>query len=333
MNQLKLLVTGATGFLGGHLVEEMVNRGYDVVASVRATSSTVLLDGLGVEKRILDLSDPSTMLEATRGIDAVMHLAAYYTLTGKEDLYEKINVQGTRELLTACLENKVKRVFYCSSTEAIGPVNDPPADEESPLNPAYEYGRSKVKAEFLVRAFQADGLDHTILRPSGIYGPRNVDDVSFYFITSFANSITSKFIVGSGNNLVQFVHVNDVVQGFLRALDRYEESRNRTYIISEGKAYSYDQVYSILASILEKRSPRMHVPRSLAKAMMAPIQGFNALRGKENFMWRTSTVDSVTTDRSYSIGRARDELSFSPIYDLEVGLRETVDWYRENGYI
>jgi dihydroflavonol-4-reductase len=330
---LKLLVTGATGFLGGHLVEEMVDRGYDVVASIRGTSSTVLLDELGVENRILDLGDASTMLEATRGIDVVMHLAAYYTFMGKEDLYEKINVQGTQELLTACLKNGVKRVLYCSSTEAIGPVDDSPADEESPLNPTYEYGRSKVKAESLVRTFQANGLDHTILRPSGIYGPRNVDDVSFYFITSFANSIASNFIVGTGNNLVQFVHVKDVVQGFLRALGRYEESRNRTYIISEGKAYSYDQVYSILASILGKRPPRMHIPSSLAKVMMAPIQGFNVLRGKENFMWRTSTVDSVTADRSYRIERARRELGFNPIYDLETGLRETVDWYRENGYI
>jgi dihydroflavonol-4-reductase len=333
VNQLKLLVTGATGFLGGHLVEEMVDRGYDVVASVRSTSSTDLLDELGVEKRTLDLSDPTTMVEATRGIDVVMHLAAYYTFTGKEDLYEKINVQGTRELLNACLKNGVKRVLYCSSTEAIGPVDDPPADEESPLNPTYEYGRSKAKAESLVRSFQADGVDHTILRPSGIYGPRNVDDVSFYFVTSFANSIASKFIVGTGKNLVQFVHVKDVVQGFLWALERYEESRNRTYIISEGRAYSYEQVYSILASILGKRPPRMHMPSSLAKAIMAPIQGFNSLRGKENFMWRISTVDSVTTDRSYSIERARVELGFSPLYDLEAGLKETVDWYQENGYI
>jgi dihydroflavonol-4-reductase len=330
---MRMLVTGATGFLGGHLVGEMVKRGYDVVASVRAKSHTGLLDELGVEKRILDLEDKSTMEGATKDIDIVFHLAAYYTFSGDRVLYEMINVRGTENLISACNRNGVDRFVYCSSTEAIGPVRDPPADEESPLNPYYDYGRSKVRAESVVRSFQPLGVDHTIVRPSGVYGPRNVDDVSYFFITSFANSIASKFIVGSGRNLVQFVHVSDVVQGFLLILENYDVSRNRTYIISAGKAYTYEEVYSILASIMGTKPPRLHIPPAIAKALMAPIQAINSLSKQDSFMWRTSTVDSVTSDRSYSIERARKELGYSPNFELERGLCETVDWYRQNGYI
>jgi len=329
---MRVLVTGATGFLGGHLMEVMSPGEHEMIATFRPSSNTDLIDGLGVEKRRMDLGDPQSMVEATDGVDVVVHLAAYYTFTGKSELYHRINVEGTMALMEACKENGVDRIIYCSSTEAMGPVKSPPADESSPLRPTYEYGRSKVKAESIVRSFEGR-VDHTILRPSGIYGPRNLEDVSYYFVTSFANSMASKFIVGSGDNLVQFVHVRDVVKGISLSLDRYDDSLNRTFIISEGRAYPYGEVYSILADILGTRPPRMHVPAPLAKVMMAPVQGVNGLLGRDNFMWRVSTVDSVTSDRSYSIERARRELGFEPSYDLRSGLEETVEWYKEKGYI
>ncbi len=329
---MRVLVTGATGFLGGHLMEVMSPGEHEMIATFRSSSNTDLIDSLGVEKRSMDLGDPRSMVEATEGVDVVVHLAAYYTFTGRRDLYHRINVEGTMALMEACEENGVDRVIYCSSTEAMGPVNCPPADESSPLCPTYEYGRSKVKAESIVRSFEGR-VDHTILRPSGIYGPRNLEDVSYYFVTSFANSIASKFIVGSGENLVQFVHVRDVVKGVSLSIENYDASKNGIYIISEGRAHPYREVYSILADILGTRSPRMHLPASLAKLMMAPVQGMNRLLGRDNFMWRVSTVDSVTSDRSYSIEKARRELGFEPSYDLRSGLEETVTWYKENGYI
>ncbi|MEM2687194.1 MAG: NAD-dependent epimerase/dehydratase family protein, partial [Thermoproteota archaeon] len=223
---MKILVTGASGFLGGHLVEEMVSKGYSVIGMVRKSSDTSLLRSLGVELRIGDLTDPESLNRATGNIDIVVHLAAYYTFFGKKEMYRRVNVEGTRLLLEAALRNGVKRFVYCSSTEAIGPVKNTPAEEDSPPNPSYEYGRSKLEAEKIVRSYGEKGFEYTILRPSGIYGPRNVDDISYWFITAFArNALPTRIIVGDGRNLIQFAHVKDVVQGFLLALEKLETSR------------------------------------------------------------------------------------------------------------
>ncbi len=325
---MKVLVTGATGFLGGHLIEEMAKGPHVPICAHREGSDTGKLDRLGLEKRVFDLTDHGSMRRALEGVDAVVHLAAYYTFTGKKELYDRVNVRGTADLLKACQETGVRRFIYCSSTEAMGPIASPPGDEDSPLNPQYEYGRSKARAEDLVKA---SGLDWTILRPSGIYGPSNVDDVAYYFITSF-RGFASKFIIGSGRNLIQFVHVKDVVQGFVKALDR-PTSVGGTYIITQARPYTYEEVYRVLAKIFRKEEPRWRLPRPLAKLMMLPIEGFCNLAGRENFLYRRETVESVTSDRAFKIDRARTDLGYEPVYDLPEGMAETVAWYQENGYL
>ena len=325
---MRVLVTGATGFLGGHLIEEMARGPHVPICANRKGSDTSKIDALGLEKVVFDLTDRDSMLQALRGVDAVVHLAAYYTFTGKKEMYERVNVRGTGDLLEACKEAGVKRFLYCSSTEAMGPIASPPGDEDSPLNPQYEYGRSKARAEELVRS---SGLDWTILRPSGIYGPSNVDDVAYYFITSF-KGFASKFIIGSGKNLIQFVHVKDVVQGFMKALDRPVSVRG-TYIITQARPYTYEEVYRVLARIFGQKEPRWRMPRSLAKLMMLPIEGVSLLIGRENFLYRRETVESVTSDRAFKIDRARRDLGYEPVYDLPEGMAETVAWYRENGYL
>lgn len=325
---MRVLVTGATGFLGGHLIEEMAKGPHVPICAHRNGSDTGKLDRLGMEKRVFDLTDHGSMRRALEGVDAVVHLAAYYTFTGKKELYDRVNVRGTADLLKACQETGVRRFIYCSSTEAMGPIASPPGDEDSPLNPQYEYGRSKARAEDLVKA---SGLDWTILRPSGIYGPSNVDDVAYYFITSF-RGFAAKFIIGSGRNLIQFVHVKDVVQGFVKALDR-PASVGGTYIITQARPYTYEEVYRVLAKIFQKGEPRWRLPRPLAKLMMLPIEGFCTLVGRENFLYRRETVESVTSDRAFRIDRARTDLGYEPVYDLPEGMAETVAWYRENGYL
>jgi len=329
---LKVLVTGATGFLGGHMTEGLLEDGHQVAVMVRGSSDTSRLEEMGVELREGYLDDPPSLREAVRGVDAVIHLAAYYTFSGKWENYRRVNVDGTENLIKAALGEGVERFIYCSSTEAMGPVEAIPANEYSDPHPAFDYGRSKLMAEEVVRRFERSGLRYTILRPSGIYGPRNVNDVSFWFITSFANSIASRFMIGKGKSHVQFVHVKDVVQAHILALND-PSSIGETYIVSEGRSYSYEEVYSMLAEIIGKPRPRIRLNPMLAKAMIAPVQGANALLRRDNFMWRLSTVDAVNSDRSYSVDKIMTELGYSPAYDLKEGLRETVEWYKENGYI
>jgi nucleoside-diphosphate-sugar epimerase len=331
---VKVLVTGATGFLGGHLVEKLLSEGYEVRALARRTSNVARLRELGVEIVFGDLTEPETLGPATKGVDAVVHLAAYYTFFGKKELYELVNVKGTQWLAEAALNNGVTRFVYCSSTEAIGPVKNPPGDENSPLNPQFEYGRSKARAEGVVKNLAARGLRYTIVRPTGIYGPRNVDDVAYWFITSYAKGgLASRVKIGTGENLIQFAHVADVVQGFLLVLEKEDVAVNQTYIVSEDGWYTYNQVYQILRELTGKGPPSVKLPPLLAKMLLAPLELYDRVTGEGNLMHRIALVDAVTSDRAYSVAKAKRELGYRPRYDLKTGLKEAIEWYRQNGYL
>ena len=330
---MRVLVTGASGFIGSHLVPALRESGHTVTALVRSSSDTTLLDELGVETRIGDLGDPGSLSGVAEGVDAIIHLAAYYRFYGEKEQYTRINVEGTLSLAEVAKKAGVNHFIYCSSAEAIGPVEGI-GDEQSKPNPQYKYGVSKLTAEKKLNELQGDKPWITVIRPSGVYGPRNVDDVSYWFVMSQAKGgILSKFIVGSGESLIQFVHVSDIVQGFIKALENPDASKGETFIISENHAYSYKEVYSIIAELLGKTPPKLHLPPWLAKLSIAPVEFFNKLTGREDFMWHTATVDSVMSNRAYSIDKAVKLLGYNPRYDLRTGLAETIKWYHKNGYL
>lgn len=316
------------------MAEGLVGRGHEAVAMSRKGSNTSLLRDLGVELIHGDVTDAPSLVCATKDVDSIIHLAAYYTFFGRKDIYERVNVEGTRNLISSAMENGVTRFIHCSSTEAIGPVENPPGNELTPPRPAYDYGRSKLASERVVESYGSLGLDYTIMRPSGIYGPRNIDDVAFWTIVSYAkNALGTRFYIGPGESHVQFCHVNDIVEGFMLALEKPELSSGRTYIISDERAYTYREVYALLSEITGRKGPSLHLPKAIAKAMILPIESYYRLARKSNFLYCTSTVEAVTSERSYCIDRIRDELGFRPRYDLRTGLAETVEWYKDNGYI
>lgn len=226
---MKVLLTGGTGFIGSHLVEALTG---DVVCLVRKQSDTAHLEKIGVELVYGDLKDPESLKNASKDVDVVYHLGAYYTFHGVWDKFYKTNVLGTEHLVEAC-EN-IDQFIYCSTTEVVGPVTVVPASETHPLNPVYDYGKSKLMAEkFLLKEIEK-GFPATILRPVGVYGPRCVNDVSYYFMVHLArNSLLTKFVAGSGDTLVDFVFVKDVVQGFVKA--KTKKAVGETYFISSKK--------------------------------------------------------------------------------------------------
>ena len=329
---MKVLITGASGFLGGYLTELLSANGVEVVAMVRKTSETSLLDSLGVEKRVADLTDPGSLRASVRGVEAVIHLAAYYTFHGKKELYDLVTVQGTRNILTACLQEGVRRFIYCSSTEAVGAVDEVPAREDHPPNPQYEYGRSKLRAERVVKDYD-NKLETTIIRPSGIYGPRNLHDISYYFITSCAkNSLATRTLVEHGSGVVQFVHARDAAQGFYLALTN-AKSIGKTYFITEDGWHTYHDVYEVVCRLTGRRPPTLSLSKSAAKALIYPVFIANSLFGGWSFLWDPKTVDAAASKRAYSIEKAKSELGYAPKYSLEDGLKETIQWYRDNGML
>ena len=331
---MRVLVTGASGFLGQYLVIELLDAGYKVRGTYHTPSKKDLLEKIGVEPVRFDLADESTFPRVVENIDAIIHLAAYYTFTGKKELYRKLNIDATEKLARAAIKKNVDRFIYCSSTEAIGPVDNPPGDENSPSNPQNEYGKSKLEAEKRIISLAREGLKYTIIRPSGLYGPGNINDVSYWFITGYAKrGLPSKVMIGDGKAYIQFAHVKDVARGFRLALENDEASFNEVFIISEDRYYTYQEVYEILYKITGIEPPKIKLSPGLARFLLTFTEIYDKLKGEGNIMYRRMIVDSVTKHRAYSIRKAMSKLGYMPQYNLEKGLRETIDWYREKGYI
>lgn len=325
---MRILVTGGTGFIGSHLVEALKG---DIVCLVRKTADTRHLQNLGVELVYGDLQDPYSLKQAVKDVDIVYHLGAYYTFHGIWDKYYAVNVLGTQHLLQAC--DNVDQFIYCSSSEVTGPVINPPADETYPCHPTYEYGVSKLMAEEAVRKkMNEQDFPATIIRPVGVYGPRCIDDVAYYFMINLAKkSLFTRFIAGSGENRIHFVYVKDVVQGFMKA--QTPHARGETYFIASERALTYNEAYKTICALLGISPPRLHIPASAAKAAIAPLEMLYKIMRKDDFMAHVSTVEVTQTDRDYSWKKAHDHLGYTPEYSFEKGAQITLDWYKTQGYL
>lgn len=328
-----VLVTGATGFIGRHLVESLIEEGYNVRALVRSLEKGKQLEEKGVELHKGDITIPETLKNIGSGVDFVFHLAALMKFHGAkwEDLY-KINVMGTENLVKELLGEEIELFVLTSTTEVIGPCEKIPADEESPPNPKYEYGKSKLLAEELVRRYHKEhGFPVTIIRPSGVYGPGDLY-ITYSTIRAIARGLLSR-LPGGGENYIQFAFVKDVVQGYLRVIESYKRAMGETYIITSEDFYTYKEAFTIIADLLGVKPPKGSMPIWLAKTLIWFIEKWNSLRGVEDFVFHTSVVDDMLTNRVYSIDKAKKELNYRPQYKFREGMEITIKWFKENGLL
>ncbi|KAL6071993.1 Epimerase domain-containing protein [Balamuthia mandrillaris] len=367
-DKAKVLVTGATGFVGKQLLHRLLQEDrFQPIAFVRPSSNTRSLPK-GVEIREGSLFEHGSLREAVRDVAAVVHLAAMMDFFPKqvEQVY-RTNVEGTRNLFLACVEERNSRrghrlgsckkakenemthaasadseeteegdlrFIYISSTEAMGAVESPPADETTELRPTSDYGRSKVLAEQIVKELSdKHKLPHIILRPTGILGPH--DEFAFYELVNMVNSGLLCFIPGDGTALLAFTHVEDVVEGIVRALlvEEKEEAFNQTYILSVDEAMTYAQWVRFLSHACGRFSPFLHVPLPLVKvvtALLAPVMNLGKARV---FMYNTETVDRMKEHRAFSNKKAKQFLGWHPKYSLTEAMQHTIDHYFATGRI
>ncbi len=327
---MRVLVTGATGFIGRRLVPRLLEEGHEVVALVRRTSNT---EGLpeSVEFREAELLDIDTIEPHTGDADAVVHLAAYFDFyPSDEELMFRVNVDGTRNLMNACVGTSVERFIYCSTTETIGPVEHPPGDEETELRPSFEYGRSKVMAEEAVREISADtGLKHIILRPTGVLGEG--DFYTAFELIKALNDGEVRFMVGDGEKHIMYTHIDDVVDGFVKALTS-DRALDETIILCPDAPMRYYDLIHYICSLLGVEPPRRKVPVLLAKlgvALMSPIKN----RGRTTFLWHVKSIEAMDTERWYTNAKAKELLDWSPKLSMQEGIARAVDWYFEHGHL
>ena len=326
---MKALVTGATGFVGSHLVERLLAAGMDVACLMRPSSNPAALAGMAVERRVAVLEDPAALAKAAAGVDYIFHAAG---LTRGRNLaqYMSVNADGTRRLLEAALaENAdLRRFVYVSSLAAAGPAQSPePPDESATPHPSDDYGESKLAGERIVLE-HADRLPVTIVRPPAVYGPR---DTNFLPLFRAAARLRRVPVIGKPSKQVAFVHAADLAEG-LRLAALSPDAVGRTYYIASGIHTTSEVVQAVCAAL--NIPPRMlRVPTLLAR-LIGEIGQFKwALTGRPQIISRRKVRDMLQPWWTCSWNRARTELGYREAVGLQEGMRLTAQWYVENGWL
>lgn len=327
---VRVLVTGASGFVGSALTRAALARGYRVRALVRASSPRGNLRGLDIELVEGDMRDAASVERALDQVDVLFHVAADYRLWAP-DSHEimRANADGTRCVMQAALRRRVERVVYTSSVAtlrvsgATAPVDETaPADEASTIG---VYKRSKVAAERIVEQMVAQqGLPAVIVNPSTPIGPRDIKPTPTGRIIIEAATGKIPAFVDTGLNLV---HVDDVAQGHLLAMDHGRIGER--YILG-GDDVLLREMLAAIARMVGRKPPSIELPRWPLYPLALVAQGVAQLTGREPFV----TVDALRMSRYhmfFSSARAQRELGYRARPHTD-GLRDALDWFRANGY-
>lgn len=330
---MNILITGATGFIGSFIVEEALNRGMNVWAAVRKSSSREYLQDERINFIELNLSSKNDLLRqmSDMSFDYVVHAAGVTKCIDKKDFF-RINTDGTKNLVQALqeLDMPLRKFVEISSLSVLGPVCEKRpyremTDDDLP-QPNTAYGRSKLLAEEFLDSQK--NFPYVVLRPTGVYGPRERD----YFMMAKSIKGHTDFAVGYKPQDLTFVFVLDVVQAVFLALEKGVSGRK--YFLSDGKVYD-SRTFSDLI--------RCELGNPWLIRIKAPVWLLRVITWCGDFWGRVSGKVSALNNDKYHIMKQRNwrcditpavsELGYRPLYDLERGVKITMQWYRDNGWL
>lgn len=324
------LVTGASGMLGRHVVDTLLEAGHPVRAFVRESSDLQHLHRPGVELAFGDAQDEQAIRRAAQGASLIFHLAGYLTVSAPfgagraSPQYQSVNVAFTEGLLAAAQESGARRFLFASSNSVYAPDAPVPTPEDAPLGPISPYGRSKRAAEQRVLAYGEKGLDTTIVRPAVIYGPGDR-----YFTPTALRLARLPLLplVHGGRTLFDMVYARDVAELLVQAAQR-EAAAGRVYNAGPGRETTLRRLVAayrrltgrgpLIVPVSPAAARRMSGVGRLLLARLAP--GAEAALTPQG-------LDLMAQDLHLEMGRAREELGYRPRFTLEEGLRETLDFF------
>ena len=334
LTKMKILITGASGFIGSFIVEEALRRGFETWAAVRKSSSREWLKDERINFIELNLSSKAQLVEQLKGkaFDYVVHAAGVTKCLNKAD-FRRINTEGTKNLVDALIETgmPLKRLVFVSSLSVFGAIREQQPYEEiresDVPQPNTEYGRSKLAAEQYLDSLGSH-IPYIILRPTGVYGPKEKD----YFIMAKSIKQHSDFAVGYRQQDITFVYVEDVVQAIFLALEKGENGRK--YFLSDGQVYQSATFSKLIHEALGR--PwwiRLTVPEWVLRIVTFCGEYTGRMTGKVTAL--NNDKYNILRQRNWrcDIEPARKELGYQPKVMLDEGVKRTIKWYQEHGWL
>ncbi len=326
--QKKVLVTGASGFVGYHLIEEALRTGYEVYAAVRKSSSLDHLNAFKINYTHLNYNDVSSLRAdiIANKYDYIIHASGTTKAKSLKD-YNLVNAEYSRNLALAAVGTQVKKFVFVSSLAAIGPLTDINAEigDDHVPNPVTSYGESKLQAEKYLNAIEE--LPLIVIRPTAVYGPREKD---IFILFSSLNKGLEPYI-GNFEQRLSFIYVKDLVLVIIRALDT--SLNYHSYNISDGLAYDRFALASVFKNALSKKTLKFHIPLRLVKVLASFLDMLYARSSATPALNKEKLAELTAANWICNIEKAEKELGFQPKYNLEHGLAETLAWYKSNNWL
>ena len=325
----RVLITGASGFVGYHLIEEALNNDLEVYAAVRESSDISHLSHFNIEYTYLDFGSLAALKEdmQAKQYDYIIHAAAA-TRARSEKEYDYVNSVYTYNLAVAAkaVNINLKGFIFISSLAAIGPLNNLKGmiTEETPPHPITAYGKSKLHAEERLKSIGS--LNYTILRPTAIYGPR--DTGIFLFFKQLKKGIEP--YIGYSSQKLSFIYVKDLAKATLKAIYICDQ---KAYNLSDGNFYNKYELGAIAKNVLDLKTVKFHLPVIFVKILAFFSEKVGYLNNKAVILNSDKLKELTAVNWSCGIEKAQQELGFYPLYDLDAGLAQTLTWYKKNKWL
>ena len=322
---MKNLVTGATGFVGSHIAERLIKEGEEVVALVRKTSNTKFLSSIGVKFAYGDINDPESLKKVMQGIDIVYHSAALADeWISQKDAY-RVNVEGTRNLLDAAKEAKVKRFVFISSLAVLGMRDHHGTPADAPYHKTGDnYIDTKIDSERLVMDYYKKyGLPVTVVRPGFVFGPR--DNKLIPRLSDRLGKGQFMF-VGSGKNKINAVYIENLTDAIISAA-RSQKAIGQKYNVTNDSGMTLEGLVLNIVNIWKFDTPKKHIPKFMAYLVCSVLTAFARLTKAKEPPYITKTrIKFLSLNLDFDIAKTKSDLEYNPRVSIEEGLARTKKW-------
>jgi nucleoside-diphosphate-sugar epimerase len=325
----KVLVTGASGFVGGHVVHALRSRGIAARCLVRKTSRLAFIEPLAPELAFGDVTQPETLVPAIEGIDSVVHCAGLTKAASRAE-FLRVNEIGSRNLYAACEAQKhaIRKIVHLSSLAALGPsIDGKPVTEESIPHPVSDYGESKLSGQRVAES-RMPVLPISIVMPPAVYGP---NDVNFLIYFKFvARGVIP--LIGKSARYLSLIYVKDLARAVAEILVA-DQTTGRSYLVDDGSIHTWTSVANTIGEAMARIPRPIHLPVAAARGLGIMGDLYSKITGKASLISSQKIRELLPTSWTCSTQRICTELGFHPQYPLERGIRETLAWFKENKWL